>query len=143
MDFGDRPPSFILFTRLFKAALLMESSGKSPMLTLIHFSRAYAHVARVDGATGLRLRLRMLSSHVAACSRKVTQASFDFNTTLSKYSCVSTPLATMISLAVRSRSEAESLPGPDMGQILARSRCRFCWPSTSFQYRTTYHLPSF
>src|SRR2546429_8399841 len=84
----------------------MDSSGRSPRFGLIHFSRAYAHVAMVDGAKGcLRLRLRMPSSHVSACSRKVTPL-LDCVTTLSEYSWVSTPLAAMISLALRSRSDA-------------------------------------
>src|SRR5205814_9859504 len=121
----------------------MDSSGRSPRFGLIHFSRAYAHVAMVDGAKGcLRLRLRMPSSHVSACSRKVTPL-LDCVTTLSKYSWVSTPLAAMISLALRSRSDAESLPGPEIGQILSYTRCRFSSPATSFQYRTTYQFPSF
>jgi hypothetical protein len=46
-------------------------------------------------------------------------------------------------LALRSRSDTESLPGPEIGQIFARTLTLFSYPGTSFQYRTTYHLPSF
>src|SRR5439155_20758213 len=109
----------------------MDSSGRSPRFGLIHFSRAYAHVAMVDGAKGcLRLRLRMPSSHVSACSRKVTPL-LDCVTTLSKYSWVSTPLAAMISLPLRSRSDAEWLPGPQIVQLLSYSRFRSTSPVTS------------
>src|SRR5207245_10405108 len=96
----------------------MDSSGRSPRFGLIHFSRAYAHVAMVDGAKGcLCLRLRMPSSHVSACSRKVTPV-LDGVTSLWKYSAVSTPLAAMISLALRYRSAADRLPVPVAGRIL-------------------------
>src|SRR6516225_11951535 len=141
MDFGDRPPSAIFATTFFMAALLTESSGRSPTFALIHLSRAYVHVASVEGARGLRLRFRIWSSQIAACSRKVIP--WACRTTSLKYSSVSTLLAAMISLALRSLSEAESLPGPDTGQILSHIRCLFSWPATSFQYRTTYQLPSF
>src|SRR5215472_13330113 len=119
MYLGDRPPSSILPTSFFMAALLTESSGRSPMFGLIQMSNPHDQPAIVDGANGLRLRLRMPSSQAFACSRNVTAAALDCVTTLSKYSCVSTLLPTMISLALRSRSDAESLPGPEMGQILA------------------------
>src|SRR5437016_4624267 len=114
----------------------------SPRFGLSHLSKQYSQLESVEGATGLRLRFRILSNHSAACSRKVTP-SLDCVTTLSKYSCVSTPLAAMISLALRSRSDAESLAGPETGQIFAYTRCRFSSPATSFQYRTTYQFPSF
>jgi hypothetical protein len=62
----------------------------------------------VDGATGLLLRFLIPASQVSTCCRKVTTVAFDCVTTLSKYSLVSTSLAAMISLALRSRSDAES-----------------------------------
>src|SRR6516165_7421184 len=111
MDFGDRPPSAIFATTFFMAASLTESSGRSPTFALIHVSRAYVHVASVEGARGLRLRFRIWSSQIAACSRKVIPGTC--RTTSLKYSSVSTPLATMISLALRAR-----LPGVS-GEILA------------------------
>src|SRR6516165_2886454 len=141
MDFGDRPPSAIFATSFFMAALLTESSGRSPTFALIHLSRAYVHVSSVEGARGLCLRFRIWSSQIEACSRKVIP--WTCRTTSLKYSSVSTPLAAMISLALRSRSDAESLPGPAMGQIFSRTRCLLSCPGTSLQYRTTNHLPLF
>jgi hypothetical protein len=40
------------------------------------------------------------------------------------------------------RSDADSLPAPEIGQIFSRTRCLLSWPATSFQNRTTYQLPS-
>src|SRR5260370_38938593 len=114
MDLGDTLP-FIFATRSFMARLLMESRGMSPIFGLIHFSKAHSHVSDVAGAIGLRVRVFDDSSQTFACSRKVTP--WLDCTTFSKCSTVSTPLTAMISFALRSRSDADSLPGPETGQI--------------------------
>src|SRR6266446_4807114 len=132
-----------MFTSFLIARLSAASKGRSPILGLSHFSVQYCQLESVDGATGLLLRFLIPASQVSTCCRKVTTVAFDCVTTLSKYSLVSTPLAAMISLALRSLSDAESLPGPEIGQIFSRTLTRFSCPATSFQYRTTYHLPSF
>src|SRR5271156_6130348 len=110
------------------------------MCGLSQFSKQHSHVANVEGATGLRLRCFICSNQVLACSRNVIP--WFERTTFSKYSTVSAPLASIISLALRFRSDAESLPTPEVGQILSRTRCLFCWQAISFQNRTTYQLPS-
>src|SRR5487761_697417 len=110
------------------------------MLGLSQFAKQHSHVVNVDGATGLRLRFFMCSNQISACSRNV-MPQFE-RTIFSKCSAVSAPLASIIFLALRFRSDAESFPGPEIGQILSRTRCLFSWPATSFQNRTTYQLPS-
>src|SRR6202008_267018 len=96
------------------------------------FSMQYSQLESVDGATGLLFRFLIPSSQISASRRKETTVAFYCVTTLSKYSLVSTPLAAMISLALRSRSDTESLPGPEIGQIFSRTLTRFTWPATSF-----------
>src|SRR6266571_2904048 len=97
------------------ARLLTESRGMSPIFGLIHFPNAHSHVSDVAGATGFRVRVFDDSSQIFACSRKVTP--WLDCTTFSKCSTVSTPLATIISLAFRSRSDVDSLQGPETGHI--------------------------
>src|SRR5580704_13998216 len=109
------------------------------MLGLSQFFKHRSQFSRVEGATVLRLRCFIRSNQISACSRNVIP--WFEPTIFSKYSTVSAPLASIISLALRFRSDAESLPAPEAGQILARTRCLFCWPTTSFQNRTTYQLP--
>src|ERR1700676_4137812 len=106
------------------------------MFGLSQFSKQHSHVINVDGATGLRLRFFICSDQISACSRNVI-AEFE-RTTVSKCSAVSAPLAAIISLALRFRSDTESLPEPEIGQILSRTRCLFSWPATSFHNRTTH-----
>ena len=111
------------------------------MFGLSQFLKQRSQFSSVDGATGLRLRFFNRSNQISACSRNVVP--WFERTTFSKCSAVSAPLASIISLALCFRWDTESLPGPEMGQILSRTRCLFSWPATSFQNRTTYQLPSF
>src|ERR1039457_4976415 len=108
------------------------------MFGLSQFTKQHSHVVTVDGATGLRLRFFICSNHISACSRNVMP--WFERTTLSKCPALSAPLAAIISLALCFRSDAESLPRPEIGQILSRTRCLFSWRATSFQHRTTYPL---
>src|SRR5258708_12971453 len=111
----------------------MESRGISPMFGVSQFLKQRSQFSSVDGATGLRLRFFISSNQISARSRNVLP--WFERTTLSKCAAVSAPLAAIISLALRFRSDAKSLPGPEIGQILSRTRCLFSWPATSFQNR--------
>src|SRR5579863_2913211 len=92
------------------------------MCGLSQFSKQHSHVVNVDGATGLRLRCFICSSQISAWSRNVMP--WFERTTFSKYSTVSAPLASIISLALRFRSDAQSLPAPEVGQILSICRVK-------------------
>ena len=133
-------PFTIVSPRFLNARLPMESRGISPIFGLSQFLKQRSQFSSVDGATGFRLRFFICFNQISACSRNVMP--WFERTTFSKCSTVSAPLASIISLALCFRSDAESLPGPEIGQIFSRTRCLFSWPSTSFQNRTTYQLPS-
>src|SRR5580693_2039130 len=117
MDFGDRPPSAMRATTVFKTPLLTSDNGKSPTLGLSQFVRQHFHVSTVEHATGLRFRVWTRCSHHFACSRNVTPTTRV--ATLRKYSSLSAPLAEMISRARRSRSDWDRRPGPETGHILS------------------------
>src|SRR5437660_4926853 len=116
------------------ARLLLVLRGMSPRFGSSQFLNEHSQFASVDGATGLRLRFCICFIQITACSRNVRP--WLDRTTFSKCSTVSAPLAAIISLALRCRSEADSLPGPVIGQIFSRTRCLFSG-LTSFQNRRT------
>jgi len=125
---GPSPPVTIVAPRFLNTRFPMESRGISPMFGLSQFLKQRPQFSSVDGATGLRSRFFICSNQISACSRNVTP--WFERTTFSKCSAVSAPLASIISLALRFRSDAERLLGSEIGQILSRTRFlfkpRFC-----------------
>src|SRR5258707_14192201 len=112
----------MMATRRFPAPLLTAETGRSPRFGINQLSKHPRQNCTVASATGFRLRDVAVANHDSACSLNVTQDFFCCCglTTLLKYSSVSAALSAMISLARRFRSDFVRLPGPEIGQILAR-----------------------
>jgi hypothetical protein len=80
-----------------------------------HVLRQLSQSRIVEGATSRRFIIR---SHASDCCRNVA---LDTDATDSrKVSGESAPLASMISLALRLRSDAERNPGPEVGHTFSR-----------------------
>src|ERR1700677_569504 len=110
-------------TRL-TAPLFTSETGKSLRFGINQLSRQPRQNSFVAVATGFLLRVVSLLNQISACSRKVTSGCSGLASLL-KYFSVSAPLLAIISLARRWRSDLVIDPGPEIGQILARSRLRF------------------
>src|SRR5437867_322824 len=120
MVFGDNPLFDNSATTFFNAPLFTSEMAMSPITGLIQLFRTLSQSLIVPLEIGLRLRVRRPLSQITDCSLKVQHTFFGCPTNLSKYSTVSAPLSAMISRPRRLRSDAESTPAPEIGQILAR-----------------------
>src|SRR5215472_8536806 len=115
MDFGDKSPATILSINSCAAVRFIAASGRLPMLGKSHVLRQLSQSRSVEGATS---RFFIVRSHVSDCWRNVVPETDAIDAC--NVSGLSAPLASMISLAPRFRSDAVKSWGPRVGQIFSR-----------------------